>query len=166
MQLKLDNDGHAILKDGHPIYIANGKEVVHNAADVVKERDRLKVKSMFHSSKRLNDTFDWPADMVGDLFADSFSFEDGKIVASDKHGKIYSRQRPGEVADFEEATEIMARNHSLSNVLFKKPAMPGAGSGNAPALTPAGPRVMPRRDFEAMNPQKRMAFIKSGGRIS
>jgi len=166
MQLKLDTNGHAILKDGHPVYISGGKEVVHNAAEVVKERDRYKAKSLFNSSKAVHEKFAYPADMIGDMFADHFTFEDGKPIANGPNGKIYSRQRPGELADFDEAVELLAQNTKMGAQLFRQPGAAPDAHAPAPTQVPAGPRVLPRKEFERMNPRQKMDFMKGGGRLA
>ena len=164
MQLKLDAQGHAVLKDGFPIYVSDGKEIALDAAAVVKERDIHKLSLMFHESRRVHETMEWPADMVGSMFSDNFRFEDGKPVAYVSGQKVFSRERPGEVADFDEAVELLARNAPHAALLFKKAG--GAGSaaqGQSGELR--GGNALSRRDFEALTPKARMAHIKAGGTV-
>ena len=46
--------------------------------------------------------------MVQSVFGKHLKVEDGNVVAYDAHGnKLYSKARPGEAADFDEALEIL-----------------------------------------------------------
>jgi hypothetical protein len=164
MQLKLDTNGNAVLKDGMPVYIADGKEIALDAAAIVKERDSHKLMNMFHESRFVHEAFDWPADMVGSMLGESFRFEGGKPVAYVNGQKLYSRERPGEIASFEESIGLLAKNSPHADTLFRKA---GAAGSAVPAQSGElrGGNAVSRRDFEALTPQARMAHIKAGGSV-
>ena len=71
-----------------------------------------KVGGAFARSKLIADKLAIPADMVQARFGQSFKIEDGKTVAYDQSGnKIFSRSRPGELADFDEALETLIEQY-------------------------------------------------------
>ncbi|MBV7387812.1 hypothetical protein KRX11_04010 [Pasteurellaceae bacterium TAE3-ERU1] len=50
--------------------------------------------------------------MVQSFFGKHFSYEDGKIVVKDEHGNpIFSREKPGELASFDEAIEQIVNEY-------------------------------------------------------
>lgn len=77
-----------------------------------------------------------PPDMVESKFGTHFKVEDGKIVARDSNGeKVYSRTKPGELADFDEALELLIEAYPHKDHIVKAP---GASGGNAPGGRPNG----------------------------
>ena len=73
-----------------------------------------------------------PADMVQARFGSAFSIEDGKIVAKDANGnKVYSRSRPGELADFDEALEVLVDSYPYKEQILKSTGASGSGSQNS-----------------------------------
>lgn len=64
------------------------------------------------------------------LFGDNFKVEDGKVVAYDSEGKkLYSRTRPGELADSEEALQLIVESSPLKASILKGTGAAGGGSG-------------------------------------
>lgn len=214
MKLKLDEQGHAVLQDGKPVYIHDdGKEVPFDAPGTVATITRLnseakvhregkeaaekllksfdgiedgaaakkalelvanldskklvdageidkvkaeiskafqaqldeangkattfekllydeKIGGSFARSKLIADKLAIPADMVQARFGQAFRVEEGKTVAYDQHGnKIYSRARPGEVADFDEAMETLVEQYPYRDQILKSS---GGNGGSAP----------------------------------
>lgn len=165
MQLKLDTAGHAVLQNGLPVYIANGKEVAIDAAAIIADRDKHQIATLFHQSEYVRDNMDLPASMIADYFGKHFSVDGDKVIAADADGVVYSRERFGEPAGFDEALDIILANHTLRNVVLKPVGERGAPKAKAPGQSSADSKTMPRKSFEAMDPKKRMAFMKSGGRL-
>ncbi len=218
MKLKLDENGHAVLQDGKPVYVHDdGKEVAFDAAGtvatisrlngeakghreraeaaekslkafegitdpaaaikaletvknfdeknliaagdrdkavaeavkaveakyepVLKERDSLKTElygekigGSFARSKLIADKLAIPADMVQARFGQAFKIEEGKVVAYDANGnKLFSRTRPGELADFDEALESLIEQYPHKDHILKSSGASGggaAGGGN------------------------------------
>ncbi|MCX5592525.1 DUF6651 domain-containing protein [Alcaligenes endophyticus] len=82
----------------------------------------------FNRSKFINEKFAIPADLVQARFGQAFKVEDGKVVAYDPAGnKIFSRSRPGEVADFDEALEALVDQYPYKEQILK--GSQGSGSG-------------------------------------
>lgn len=85
----------------------------------------------FNRSTLISDKFAIPADLVQARFGSAFKIEDGKIVAYDNAGnKIFSRARPGELADFEEALETLIDQYPHKESILKADVH---GGGGAPA---------------------------------
>ena len=100
MKLKLTKDGHALVKDGKPVYIHDdGREEPFDGPAAMK----LALSKHFQASPVMAG-LKIPADLAAAFFGDSFRIEDGKLKAVDANGtQIYSGTRHGEAADFDEA---------------------------------------------------------------
>lgn len=65
------------------------------------------------------------------LFGNNFKVEDGKVVAYDSEGKkLYSRSRPGELADSEEALQLIVESSPLKASILKGTGASGGGAGS------------------------------------
>lgn len=236
MKLKLDEQGHAVLQDGKPVYVHDdGKEVAFDAPGTVATITRLNSEAKVHregkeaaekllkafdgiedgaaakkaleivanlDSKKLVDageiervkgeisksfqgqldeantkatTFEKqlydekiggsfarskliaeklaiPADLVQARFGQAFKIEDGKTVAYDTHGnKIYSRVRPGEVADFDEAMEALVEQYPYRDQILKSSGGNGGGAPNGGGGN-GGKKTLTRAQFTALAP--------------
>lgn len=106
-------------------------EVTTKAAAFEKQLYDEKIGGAFARSKLIGEKLAIPADMVQARFGQAFKVEDGKTVAYDQHGnKIYSRARPGEIADFDEAMETLVEQYPYRDQILKSS---GANGGGAPA---------------------------------
>jgi hypothetical protein len=137
MKLKLTPEGHAVVKNGMPVYVhSNGTEEAFDAAGTVAALNRRH----FETSKFVADRLTVPVDVALAAFGPSFKVEDGKFVAHDQHGmKLYSYTRPGEAADFDEAMERLVSQYPEKEKILRpagdsgsKPQPSGAGGGGAP----------------------------------
>ncbi len=118
------------------------KAVEDKYQPVVREKDTLQgqlhsfmVGGAFAKSKYIAERFatEGPAgvEVAQALFGKQLKVEDGKVVAYDANGsKLYSRVRPGELADPEEAIELLVDAHPYKAHLIKGS---GAAGGGAPA---------------------------------
>lgn len=110
---------------------------------VVAERDKLmselvseKIGGSFSRSKYIAEKLAIPADMVQARFGSNFELKDGRIVAKDASGNpIFSRAKPGEVAEFDEAIEHLVSSYPQKDAILK--ATPKGGdnkreNGGAP----------------------------------
>ena len=106
-----------------------------------------------------------PADMARAFFGSAFQLEDGRIVAQDAHGeRIYSRARPGELAEFDEALEVLVERYPQRDRILKGSGSSGldaAPSGNSRP----GQRTLARSAFDALAPLERAQFVQGGGRV-
>jgi hypothetical protein len=91
-----------------------------------------KIGGSFNRSKLITEKFAIPADLVQARFGQSFKVEDGKIVAYDQAGnRIFSRARPGEVADFDEALETLVDSYPYREQILKGSGASGGGASNS-----------------------------------
>jgi hypothetical protein len=169
MKLKIDSDtGHAVLQEGGlPVYLhEDGREAPFDAAAAVKQIRSLeaalmseKIGGHFHRSRMVAEKLSIPADILSATFGDRFKLDGGDIVGYDKAGnKIYSRRRPGEVADFDEALELLINAHP------NKDSIMSGGAGNGPGANGrARSNTLSRSSFEGLDSAGRMAHIKAGG---
>lgn len=214
MKLKLDENGHAVLQDGKPVYVKDdGAEIVFDAAGttatinrltgelkttreakdtaetalktfdgiddpaaakaaletvknyddkklvdagevekvkaeaikaveekfapIVQERDDLQkqlhgelIGGGFARSQMIKDKISVPADMIQAQFGRNFKVENGQVVAYDNNGQqIYSRSRPGELADFDEALDQLVDGYQFKDQILKGGQGNGGGFG-------------------------------------
>jgi hypothetical protein len=140
---------------------------------VVQERDSLNSKLIertiggaFDGSKFISDKLAVPAPMVKATFGQNFKVEGDSLVGYDGNGgKIYSRERPGEVASFEEALGLLVEASPFRDSILKGS---GASGGGAPGSGggSGGSKTMTRTQFDAMDAGKKAAFFKGGGKLS
>ena len=128
------------------------KAVEERFAPIVKERDTLKgqldthlIGGAFARSKFIAEKFaaEGPAgvEIAQALFAKNLKVEDGKVVAYGADGnKVFSRTRPGEPADAEEAIEILVDAYTHKAHILKASGAngggknPGGGGGGKKSL--------------------------------
>ena len=98
-----------------------------------------KIGGSFARSKYIADKLAVPVDTVQATFGQNLKIEEGKVVAYDTQGqKIFSRSRPGELADFDEAIETLVsqyphRDHILKSSNANGGGSQGGGGGNSGA---------------------------------
>jgi hypothetical protein len=104
-----------VKKEAQEAFAEQLKATEKKYKPVVDERDSLKAElhqeklsTAFNRSKFIQDKIAIPVDLAQARFGSNFEVKDGKIVAKDASGnQVYSRARPGEIADFDEALEIL-----------------------------------------------------------
>src|SRR6185312_13639652 len=104
---------------------------------VIKERNELraeivaeKVGNTFSRSKYIAESLAVPVDMVQATFGRNFKLEDGNVIGYGRDGKpLFSPLRPGEVADFDEALEIMVDAYPHKDIILKSSGANGGGAG-------------------------------------
>ena len=150
------------------------KAVEDKYSPIVKERDRLqsslvaeKIGGSFARSKMIADKLAIPADLVQARFGDQFKLEGDNVVAYDKSGnKLYSRAKPGEIANFDEALEIILDQYPHRDSIMKSSGASGSGAQGGNPQGGGGSKSLPRSQFEAMAPMQQMAHIKAGGAVT
>lgn len=107
-----------------------------------------KIGGSFNRSKLISEKFIIPPDMVEARFGKAFKVEEGKVVAYDSAGnKIFSRARPGDLADFDEALEVLVDQYPYKDAILK-----GAGAGGGGARQSngqGGGKTITRAQYEA-----------------
>lgn len=132
-----------------------------------QERDDIRnqyhaetIGTRFASSKFIGDKTILPGPAAQKIFGDHFKIEDGKLIAYDASGnKIYSRSKPGEVADFEEAIETVIGSYAYRDNILKGT---GGGSGSeGNQRDGGGGKTLTRAEYEA-DPSSSAAKLKDG----
>jgi len=113
----------------------------------------------FNGSKYIADKLAIPADFVQARFGQSFKIEDGKVVAYDAAGnKVFSRAKPGELAEFDEALEHLVEQYPQKDHILKGTGH--NGNGTPPSQFQQGQKTMKRAAFDALSPADRVAAAK------
>lgn len=124
-----------------------------------------KIGGAFSRSKFITEKVAVPADMIQATFGSAFKIEDGKVVAYDKTGnKVFSRSRPGELADFDEALETLIDGYAYKAHILKGSGASGGGAQPSNS-NGGGKNTMTRAAWDAASPSDRMAFSKGGGKV-
>ncbi len=175
MKLKYNEDGTAVIANGHPLYVGDdGREMYFDVAASIKRTKELegellseRIGANFYRSKFVAEKLTFPADIIRAGFAKSFKLENNVPVAFDKNGNtIYSRLKPGHVADFDEALELLIAASPHKDSIMKKSGTSDDSGGNGSSNDHGGHKTMSRRSFEELPPAGRMAHIRAGGVIT
>lgn len=114
-----------------------------------------KIGGSFARSKVIAEKLAVPADMVQAAFGSRFKIEEGKVVAYDANGnKIFSRARPGELADFDEALEALVEQYPHKDHILKSSGANGGGSQG-------GGQPQPKKGNFGGTREERLAAIKA-----
>lgn len=139
------------------------KAVEEKYAPVVKENETLKgelhgekIGGAFTRSKFIAEKLAIPADLAQARFGGNFKLEDGKVVAYDQSGnKLYSKASPGNLAEFDEAFELLVDAYPYKDNILKGD-MKGGGGAQNPNGGGGGKRTMTRAEFSALAPADQM----------
>ena len=142
------------------------KAVEDKYAPIVQERDAFQsqlhnelIGGGFARSKYIQDNIAVPVDMIQATFGKSFQIEGGKVVAVGADGqKIYSRARPGEVADFDEALETLVGGYQYKDSILKGNQSGGGGFQNN-GCNKSGPKSL----AECKTKDEKIAYMKQVG---
>lgn len=101
--------------------------------NAVQEKEGILTKELiggrFARSKFIADKMAIPHDLVEARFGQNFKIEDGQVVAYDQHGnKVYSQDRPGELAEFDEALNILVSQYPYKDSVLKGSDTSGSGA--------------------------------------
>jgi hypothetical protein len=139
---------------------------------IIAERDALKNKlisesigNAFSRSKFISDKLIIPAQMAQATFGSAFRVENDTIVAYGPDGnKIYSSERPGELAGFDEALNILIERYPYKDQIIKSSGRRGSGAnGSGSGGTD---KVVSRDVFAKFNPREKIDFFKHGGTLT
>ena len=125
----------------------------------------LLVGNGFANSKFVAEKLSIPRDLVQARFGSQFKVEDDRIVAYDVSGnKLYSRAKPGELADFDEAMEMIVDQYPYKDDILKGTGASGTGAKGS-AAGGGGSKTIPRAQFDAMSQYDRAARVKEGYKV-
>jgi ribosomal protein L15 len=142
------------------VYQAQLDELGTKATKFEQQLYEEKIGGSFSRSKLIADKLAIPADLVQARFGQAFKIEDGKTVAYDQHGnKIYSRVRPGEIADFDEALEALVEQYPHRDSILKSSGQSGSGATGGTGGT-GGKKTLTRAQFTALSPAEQATAAK------
>ena len=126
------------------------------------------IGTAFAQSKFIGDKAAIPAAFMQAKFGQAFKIEDDKLIAhhlsGQEHGKpIYSRARPGELADFEEALETLVDADPYRDNILKGTGSSGSGAKSGAGGTGSG--TIGRRAFDALTPMQQMEQARKGIKV-
>lgn len=129
--------------------------------------NREMIGGRFSRSKYIADKLAIPPDLVEARFGANFKIEDGKVVALDQTGnKIFSREKPGDLADFDEAVSILVENYPHKASILKGSTASGGGAqGGNGGGSDKGGKTITRATFDQLGPADKVTFAKSGGKV-
>jgi hypothetical protein len=129
--------------------------------------DGEKVTNAFGNSKFVREKVAVPVDMLQALFGGRFKRVEGKLVGHDTSGNpIYSRSKPGEIADFDEALEISLDAYPNRDAILKGTGQRGDGATGSTGQGGSNSKVMTRAAFEQLSPSDKMAKSKEGVKLT
>ncbi len=142
------------------------KAVEEKYAPIVQERDAVQqqlhkelIGGGFARSKFIQENIAVPVDMIQATFGQSFKIEEGKVVAYGADGqKIYSRTRPGEVADFDEALETLVGGYQYKDSILKGSQSQGGGFQGG-----GGNKSGPKSLADCKTKEEKIAYMKQVG---
>lgn len=143
------------------------KQHADKLTEAEKDRDSYrdglyaeKIGGAFARSKFIAEKAAIPPDIVQARFGQAFKIEDGKVVAYDAlSNRIYSKSRPGEHADFDEALEILIDGYPYRDQILKGTG--STGSGMKAIIGANGARAVSRAEYDQMPPlQQREVAMK------
>lgn len=144
------------------------KAVEEKYAPIAKEAETLKgqlnthlIGGAFSGSKFIAEKFaaEGPAgvEIARALFSQHFKVEDGRAVGYDANGqKLYSRLKPGELADPDEAIALLVDAYPHKAHILKGSGASGGGAQGG-GQGGGGKKTITRADFQAMDPAAQAA---------
>ena len=146
------------------------KAVEDKYSPVTKERDRLKlalenekIGGAFTRSKLIQDRLAIPSDMVEARFRNAFKIEGDDVVAYDHFGnKIYSKERIGEVAAFDEALSVLIDQYPYRDHILRGTGANGGDSRGSGRVD--GKRVVTRAEFNKLPPVEQHSTAIAAGK--
>jgi hypothetical protein len=108
----------------------------------------------FATSKFIQSRVAVPPEMFEATFGKNFKIEDGKLVGYHADGnKVYSKTRVGEIANLDEALEIIVDAYPHKDTILKAPDHSGSGNGGGGGGRGGG-RVVRRAEFDKLPPHE------------
>lgn len=156
-------DAGEVEKVRHEVRTETSKSFEAQIADLTKQvQDRdgmiysMKVSGGFANSKFVKDKVAIPADLLEAKFGSAFKVEDGRVVGYLNGNKVYSRSKPGELADFDEALESILDAYPQKDAILK-----GTGATGGGAQPPKGPGATNTENMSSVD--KIAAGLKAAG---
>lgn len=124
-----------------------------------------KIANQFNGSKFITEKLTLPASAVQKLFGANFKVDGDKVVSLDNNGQpIFSQERPGEPATFDEALSQMINSSPYKdNILKGKNNQGGGGQGGGGQGGGQGGNALTRAEFAKLDAGGQMAHMQKGG---
>jgi len=131
--------------------------VVKELADLKATLHQERLSAAFAKSKYVAERLAIPADMAQAAFGSRFTPEgNGKFAATGLDGNpLYSRSKPSEAPDFDEALELLVESYPYRDQILKGSGASGGGA-NGSRTGAGGKRQVSRAQFDAMSPAERV----------
>ena len=119
---------------------------------------KLEVSNRFQSSPFIKEKSIIPPDMLEATFGKNFKIENGRVLAFDGSGnQIFSKVKPGEPAEFDEAMQVLFDSHPLKDSLYKASGASGSGAQGSQGGGSAADR------FSNLKPTDRITAARAAG---
>lgn len=131
---------------------ARFKPIVEEAEALKASLHAEKIGGSFLRSKFIADKIAVPPDIIEARFGKNFKLENGKVVATDSAGNpIYSKTNHGNLAEFDEALEMLVEAYPFKDHILKGTG--GTGGGARQSSGTGGSRTVTRAEFNKMSPE-------------
>ncbi len=136
--------------------------------ELVATNHNMMRSNAFANSKFIKDRVAVPPEMFEATFGKNFKVEDNKIVPYGMdNNKVYSKKRMGEIADVDEALEIIIESYPHKDSILKAPGASGSGNGGGGGNRGTGATIT-RAEFSKLSPaaQSEQAMKAGKGEIT
>lgn len=138
-------------------------------APVLQENETLRtslhnemIGGSFTRSKFISEKVAIPADLMEARFGKNFKIDGGKVVSVDNSGnQIYSRSKPGELADFEEALSILVESYPNRDHILK--GNNNGGGGTRPGQGGSVAKTLTRQEYNNLPADQQHAKVMKEG---
>lgn len=127
-------------------------------AEKEKHIFQLEVSNRFKSTPVMSKLV-VPSDMVESAFGHNFKIEGGVVVGYLNGQKIYSRERAGELADFDEALSQIIDAYPAKDRILKGTGSGGSGAAGGGAMNQVGYNAA----LASMSPVERITAARASG---
>lgn len=139
--------------------------IVKQHGELQTQLNTMLIGGAFSGSKFVAEKFQakGPAgvEIAKSLFGQHFKVEDGKLVAYGADGnKLYSPTRHGQLADADEAIELLVSSYPHKEAILAGSQHSGGGTPPGGQGGQGGKRTLTREQFEALPPAERMTAAK------
>ena len=137
------------------------QKTIAEKENLIKEKDQTLERELiggrFTGSKYIKDKLDIPHDLVYARFGKNFKVEEGKVIGYDNNGnQIYSKEKPGELADTDEALSILVEQYPYKDSILK------GSRATGPGIVPGG--VSGNIDWQKLSPTERLNAARRAGK--
>lgn len=161
------------MEEAYTAHRAKLEEVYNNKLaekeKLLQEKDshiyKLEVSNRFKSSP-LMEKLVLPPDLAEAAFGQAFKIEEGKVVGYLNGTKIYSREKAGELADFDEAFAQIIEAYPGKDRILKGSGASGSGASGNNGSGTFGKQTISRAEFSQLPPAQQSKLAISGVQIT